>query len=119
VGVLSDPDAMAYVLSQIHQIKTLYPEKNVSFAVQGGFDQPLDGRYSKMEAYYIRHYGKYTRALVRRQVEPLNAAQSSIIDGITGKKKATSDPAETGWLKFVADYPVVLKADLPPAQTGK
>ncbi len=103
-GILKDPEAIDYLIGQIYPVKTLYPEAHVSAVMQGGFDQPLGSHYSKREIYFLRHYGKYIRALVQKQVQPLDSFHQGILDAASGKKSATTAP-ETAWLKFVADYP--------------
>ncbi len=108
-GVLRDARAIEYVLGQVHPVTTKYSEKHMAYFVQGGFDQPLNASYSKMDAYIIRHYGKYIRALVRQQIEPLTPIQRDFVDATLGKKQASTD-TEKAWLKFVADYPDVMQA---------
>ncbi len=104
VGILKDRDAIDHLLGQIQQVKTLFPEANMAAFLQGGFDQALGENYSKLEMYTLRHYGKYMRALVQKQVEPLNIYQQGWLDAATGKK-AASNGFEAAWLKFAADYP--------------
>ncbi|MES2948409.1 MAG: DUF413 domain-containing protein [Pseudomonadota bacterium] len=104
VGILRDPEAIDYLMGQINPVNTLYPQANMSVFLQGGFDQALGSHYSKREIYYLRHYGKFMRALVQRQVEPLNSFHQDILDAASGKRSATTEH-ETAWLKFAADYP--------------
>ncbi len=108
VGVLRDARALDYVLAQIDRVTTGYPENHMAYFLQGGFDQPLNPSYSKRDAYVIRHYGKYIRALALAKIEPQNAFQHGLID-VTLKKKAASSDEEKAWLKFITDYPEVMQ----------
>ncbi len=107
-GVLRDARALDSVMSTITSVKTGYSEKHMAFFLQGGFDQPLNASYSKMDTYVIRNYGKFIRALVQQQLEPLDPFQQDLVDTALGKKRASTD-VEKAWLKFVADYPEVMQ----------
>ena len=103
-GILTSPQVVAYLMEQFDRTKTRYPHGHVQFFSQGGFHQPLGNHYSKMEAYILRHYGKYIRALVQRQIAALNGEQQELLDVADGKREARAH-AERAWLKFVADFP--------------
>jgi pimeloyl-ACP methyl ester carboxylesterase len=112
VGVLKDTVAVDYLIDQITRVQTRYPEKHMAYFRQGGFEQTLSDRYSKLEAYALRYYGKYIRALVQRQIEPLNDYQRHLLDAATAQKEPATDP-ESAWLKFVAEYPYILEPGQP------
>jgi pimeloyl-ACP methyl ester carboxylesterase/uncharacterized protein YifE (UPF0438 family) len=112
VGVLKDTVAVDYLIDQITRVQTRYPEKHMAYFRQGGFEQTLSDRYSKLEAYGLRYYGKYIRALVQRQIEPLNDYQRHLLDAATAQKEPATDP-ESAWLKFVAEYPYILEPGQP------
>ncbi len=110
MGILNDPNAVDYVLTQIHQVKVPYPDIDMFYLMQGGYDYPLDARYTPMEKYMIGTYGKYMRALIQKKVTPSNTHTQNLLDVALGKRKASTD-GETAWLKFTSDYPDVLKPD--------
>ncbi len=115
VGILRDAAALDYVLGQIAQVKTAYPDMHMASFLKGGFDQSLGAHYSKQEAYVLRYYGKYLRDLVQHNIQPMNTFHQHFLDVANHQKKPSTD-AETAWLKFVADYPEVAAAGARTAQ---
>ena len=103
-GILQQPDAITYLIDEINQIKTRYPEEHMYLFLQGGFEVPLNKHYDKIQVYFIRTYGRFIRALAQNKIKPANEDQRHFLDVIQGKREPDYD-AEKAWLMFVADYP--------------
>jgi uncharacterized protein YifE (UPF0438 family) len=113
-GVLKDLHALEYLVNQLDRLRTRYPDPHMGIFMQGGFDRPLGSHYTKMEAYILRHYGHFLRALVQHQLEPLTAAHQGIVDVAEGRRTARSEP-ESAWVKFAADFPQESRVGAGPA----
>ena len=72
VGILQDENVINYIIAMIHGTHTAFPDDHMAYFIEGGFDVPLSNSYDGKQAYMIRMYGKYTRALIEEKIRPVS-----------------------------------------------
>lgn len=105
-SILSDKTMMNQLFELIYRIKFPLPETHMKVLTAGGFNVELSSNYSRYEQYVIEHQGKYMRALSTGLIQPQNDFESHFVAVSNGQVAATN-PYESAWLKFSADYPKI------------
>ena len=98
-GVLSNTDAVGHFVKTIEEVKSIFPEDHLRVLFAGGYAVPAGARYTKVEAYSIRTFGRYMDALVAGEVKPIHPLQEHFIAACRGECSPNT-PAEKAWLKY-------------------
>jgi pimeloyl-ACP methyl ester carboxylesterase len=106
--IKKDTAPIDHIIKSIQSVKGFYPESHVQVMMLGGYDVELGDRYNDREKYIIKVLGKYMSALSKGKLVPVNSFQRHFIKVSQGKAKA-SHFAEKAWLKFVKEYPRIIK----------
>ncbi len=110
-GVLSHPVAVEQVNEWVSEIRSPLPEPQLQLISKGGFvveSELQSGRYSAMELHILKTFGYLLRALANGEVAPASSHQEHFIATLKHQVPA-QNPAETGWAKFVEDFPELAK----------
>lgn len=103
-GVLDDGLAIREIIRIVSEVRAPFPDDFIAMLMRGGFQVPLDARYSARERHYIRSIGVFMDAMASGRLQPIHPAQQQFVRVARGEAAPGSD-VETAWLKFVADYP--------------
>lgn len=103
-GILSNSDALDYVVYELEQLKNIYPESHLKWLDLGGYDVALDDGYSPYAKYYIKHIGRYLVALARGYIDPITEVQGHFV-AVVKKQEEARDQVEKDLLRFMATHP--------------
>lgn len=103
-SILSDKATINQLIKLIAEVDHPLPQTHLKVMRKGGFAVELSARYSNLEQYAVRNYGKYLRALSKGTIKPVNASEESFLAAIKGKPDPENYFA-TAWIKFSEDYP--------------
>lgn len=111
-GILTEPSALTAINGVIKQQRSKLPDEHLFYARQGGFNIEENSFYSLEEAYYLKFYGCYMRALATDKLAPYDDNQKSFALMLKGEKSkqffSSSSEAVDAWLKYsaqpLADY---------------
>lgn len=103
-SILTDLTAIAAVVETLIGVKTGFPGDHMSYLMQGGFEVKVGSAYSKLDQYYLRHFGRYLEALAMGNIEPINVWQEELLPMLRGQAEPEFDSASS-WLKFIANRP--------------
>lgn len=99
VGVLADPQAIAYLFERMGEVPSPFPEDHLRELKLGGFEPPADLTFTPMESFLIRNIGHYLEALASGKLKPFHPTQMPFVEVCQGKR-APEVPAETAWVKL-------------------
>ncbi|MGI9302246.1 MAG: DUF413 domain-containing protein [Gammaproteobacteria bacterium] len=105
-SILTDPTATAAVVDILSKMKTGYPERHMSYFLQGGYEVDVGSVYSERDQHFLRHYGRYIEALAKGEIEPLSPWQEELLPMLRGQTPPKFETARV-WLKFIennSDY---------------
>jgi hypothetical protein len=103
-GILKNDNAIAQVIKQIGNVKSLFPDEHLKILWQGGYNVTLSKEYSPMETYFIRTYGRYMDALASGIIAPFHPLQVQFLRVSRGEKQPENE-FESSWSKFSKDFP--------------
>ncbi|WP_444996984.1 DUF413 domain-containing protein [Aliikangiella sp. IMCC44359] len=107
-GILKDQEVIQYIHKQISQVKSIFPESHLKLLFQGGYNIPLNNEYPPIVRYFIQSVGKYLAGLSLGKIPPTHPKQEQFIQVTKGKIEATTD-LEKAWIKFMKEYPELIK----------
>lgn len=103
-GILRNTGVIREVLRIAGEVRPPFPEPHLRELVKGGYDMQLGPGYTALEAYYLRNYGVYMRAMATGVVHPIDSVQNRFVRVANGLASPESE-LESAWVKFTREYP--------------
>lgn len=101
-GILQAPEVAQALADILSTVRIDAPENHASYVLMGGFEVEAGTGYTRLEQYYLRHYGHYLSALASGEIEPANDQQADLVPMLRGEAEPTF-PAARAWLKYSKD----------------
>lgn len=103
--VLRDPEAIDHILGTFAQARPPFPEAALRSMAGGGYPAAAeDPAFLPLEAYFVRHYGRFMDALVAGEIAPFHPVHEHFLRAARGEAEA-ENPFETAWVKLSRAYP--------------
>lgn len=99
-GILRDSDVAQAITDILATIRIDAPDNHAGYIAMGGFEVEAGTRYSRLEQYYLLHYGHYLTALAQGDIEPANDLQARLVPMLRGETEPDFEAA-SAWLKYV------------------
>jgi len=111
VDILENEDMIDYLLKNMADVNSIFPESHMKLLIDGGFDIRLTDEYSPLTQHLISYAGKYIVLLVHKLIKPINSQQERYVLAVQGKRTATKD-VEKEFIQFMKEYPELVTSVL-------
>lgn len=104
VGILNDPEALDFLVQDIHNVQTRFPPEHMQWLLKGGFVVEGETSHGPRARHAIETVGQYIQALSLGTIAPVTPEQRHFIDVVEGRTPPQHD-LERAWLEFVEHNP--------------